>query len=346
MGLRLRKSVKLPGGFKINLSKSGVGYSWGIPGYRITQTAKGTTRRTYSIPGTGLSWVEEDGRNRNRDQTAPRNAPPVPQRPLPQETKRAVEREDLESYKTADISNISTAIEKALHAKKIATILSVILILCGLLIFVSPFLAILPVLGILLKIFYKPNAIQLDYALDDEKNDEYNRRIGAWHILTESEKKWQIVHSIQNNNQKTNAGAGRNIERIIFTIEKNTPWYINTNVDTIQINLHSEVLIFLPDKVFIIKNEQVKFVNYEDVRIRTSQTQFIEHDTVPKDASVVGSTWRYVNSNGTPDRRYSDNMQLPICLYGAVYVSSNSGLNVEMQFSNVIKTQDFDELIK
>lgn len=29
MGLRFRKSIKLGGGFRLNLSKSGVGYSWG-----------------------------------------------------------------------------------------------------------------------------------------------------------------------------------------------------------------------------------------------------------------------------------------------------------------------------
>lgn len=59
MGTRFRKSVKLPGGGRINLSKSGVGYSWGVKGYRKTKTATGRTRTTYSVPGTGLSYVEE-----------------------------------------------------------------------------------------------------------------------------------------------------------------------------------------------------------------------------------------------------------------------------------------------
>ncbi len=63
MGLRYRKSINLGGGFRINLSKSGVGYSWGVKGYRITKTAKGTIRRTASIPGTGISYVHETGKN-------------------------------------------------------------------------------------------------------------------------------------------------------------------------------------------------------------------------------------------------------------------------------------------
>ena len=40
MGWRLRKSINLGFGFKINLSKSGIGYSWGFPGYRTTKLAK------------------------------------------------------------------------------------------------------------------------------------------------------------------------------------------------------------------------------------------------------------------------------------------------------------------
>lgn len=60
MGIRYRKSINLPFGFKVNLSKSGVGVSWGRKGIRVTRTAKGKIRRTYSIPGTGISYVSED----------------------------------------------------------------------------------------------------------------------------------------------------------------------------------------------------------------------------------------------------------------------------------------------
>ena len=59
MGLRYRKSINLGGGFRVNISKSGIGYSWGVKGARITKTARGTTRSTISIPGTGISYVEE-----------------------------------------------------------------------------------------------------------------------------------------------------------------------------------------------------------------------------------------------------------------------------------------------
>jgi len=61
MGFRYRKSINLGGGFRVNLSKSGVGYSWGGKGFRVTKTASSRTRTTASIPGTGLLWTEESG---------------------------------------------------------------------------------------------------------------------------------------------------------------------------------------------------------------------------------------------------------------------------------------------
>lgn len=58
MGFRFRKSINF-GPFRINFSKSGVGYSFGGKGFRVTKTADGRTRSTASIPGTGVSYVKE-----------------------------------------------------------------------------------------------------------------------------------------------------------------------------------------------------------------------------------------------------------------------------------------------
>jgi hypothetical protein len=55
MAWRLRRSRRLPGGFRLNISKSGLGYSWGFRGFRIGRDSRGRIVRTVSIPGTGLS---------------------------------------------------------------------------------------------------------------------------------------------------------------------------------------------------------------------------------------------------------------------------------------------------
>lgn len=78
MGLRFRKSVNLGGGFRVNLSKSGVGYSWGTKGLRVTKTAKGKSRVTVSIPGTGISYVAEGSSKGKKNVARKQETAPTP----------------------------------------------------------------------------------------------------------------------------------------------------------------------------------------------------------------------------------------------------------------------------
>ena len=55
MGFSYRKSINL-GAFRVNISKSGVGYSVGGKGFRTGTTASGRRYSTFSLPGTGLSY--------------------------------------------------------------------------------------------------------------------------------------------------------------------------------------------------------------------------------------------------------------------------------------------------
>jgi len=60
MGWRFRRSLRF-GPFRLNMSKSGVGYSWGVPGVRVSTSPNGRRYLWLSIPGTGLSWSKEIG---------------------------------------------------------------------------------------------------------------------------------------------------------------------------------------------------------------------------------------------------------------------------------------------
>ena len=57
MGLRFRKSINI-GPLRINFSKSGIGFSLGVKGFRVSRSAKGKMSATASLPGTGLSYVQ------------------------------------------------------------------------------------------------------------------------------------------------------------------------------------------------------------------------------------------------------------------------------------------------
>ena len=61
MGIKFHKSVKISKGSRINISKSGVGFSTGTKGARASFGPSGT-RTTFTAPGTGLSYESRSGK--------------------------------------------------------------------------------------------------------------------------------------------------------------------------------------------------------------------------------------------------------------------------------------------
>jgi hypothetical protein len=74
MGFRFRKTIKILPGVRVNLSKSGVTTSLGVPGATINVGSKSGPRATVGLPGTGLSYRQQLGpavRRRNRGEQVP-----------------------------------------------------------------------------------------------------------------------------------------------------------------------------------------------------------------------------------------------------------------------------------
>jgi hypothetical protein len=92
MGFNYRKSIKLGKGFKVNISKRGIGISAGVKGYRVSVGSKGI-RKTVSIPGTGIysttqkSWNQLKNENKvdikNNTDNVKKKAEIKPKNPIP-----------------------------------------------------------------------------------------------------------------------------------------------------------------------------------------------------------------------------------------------------------------------
>jgi len=64
MGWNYRKSVNLGGGVRLNFSKSGIGISGGVKGFRVSHGPRGN-RLYASIPGTGIYYTKNLSSGRN-----------------------------------------------------------------------------------------------------------------------------------------------------------------------------------------------------------------------------------------------------------------------------------------
>lgn len=84
-------------------------------------------------------------------------------------------------------------------------------------------------------------------------------------------------------------------------------------------------------------------IAYSDVRLTRNDVRFQEDERVPRDSKIIGQTWAKANKDGSPDRRFANNHQIPIALYAALTLRSESGLWEEFQFSDPARVERFVE---
>jgi hypothetical protein len=80
--------------------------------------------------------------------------------------------------------------------------------------------------------------------------------------------------------------------------------------------------------------EAFSVIDFHDVRVTCGIIRFNEQEGVPHDSKVIGQTWAKANKDGSRDRRFANNFQIPIVAYTSLSLKSETGLWEEFQFSN------------
>lgn len=343
MGLRYRKSINLGGGFRVNFSKSGVGYSWGMKGYRVTKKAGGGVRKTYSIPGTGLSWVDEGG-NKKKGTVGRANSSSQVVAVDNQNLLYQAEETDVKQMVTDNSQDFIEAIKKY---SRIRTWLIWGTIISLLLTPGTPFFVVLFIAGIAGLIYLSAaKKINVEYEFDDYGMRRIQMMDQAMISLINNNGTWQVNTIQANSSTKTNAGASRSVEKKPVKFMKKKPFFLKTDATCYYIKLLRDDVYILPDRLIVKGKKGWGVVEYSEMHIDVGSVVFIESGAVPKDAEIVGYTWQYVNKNGSPDKRYSNNRQLPKCNYGTIAFKSATGLNVILYISNINNARQFSSIVK
>ncbi|OPZ94129.1 MAG: hypothetical protein BWY74_00800 [Firmicutes bacterium ADurb.Bin419] len=321
MGFYFRKSVKF-GPMRVNFSKSGVGFSGGVKGLRIGKGPKGN----YIHAGRNGFYYKKAFGNGKQKVLAP-----IPQ---PQENNQNIY--DFKDIESKDISNLidssSDDLLKEINEKNKKIRLWIVwTIISSLLSVINPgFIAFFVLLPIFFYIDKRRKSVLLIYDITPEKERQLQNFYDVFWEVVNANKKWHVQSSAnlnEINQRKINAGAGNIMRRNEIKISFSSPPYFITNVQIPKIPLGKKTLYFFPDRVLVFQGKQVGSIMYSSLKINYSNTSFIETSIVPRDTRIIGSTWRYVNKDGGPDRRFSNNRQLPIVEYSSLLFSSLSGLN-------------------
>ena len=343
MGFYIRKSVRV-GPLRFNLSKSGVGVSAGIPGLRVGTGPRGTYvhmgrgglyyRQTLSTPGQ-LSQPQQ---------------PSQPHYDLPTErpSTHGPMTEVGSGCVTEMVDTNSAALLAEIERKRKRVVWWPFMLICALILGAAlifgqvtlwitvPCCLLLLVATIFVHQYDQlKKSVVLMYELDGPCLDAYQNLFAASNEMARCGAVWHITSQGDVYDPKYHAGAGQVINRHRLSIGYRNPPYVKTNLSVPVLPFRQHSLYLLPDRILVYAPNGVGAVDYHDLNLSANPTRFIEDGTVPRDAKVVDHTWRYVNKNGTPDRRFNNNRQIPICQYEELEITSGGGVREILQISRL-----------
>ena len=144
---------------------------------------------------------------------------------------------------------------------------------------------------------------------------------------------WLVEAEGATTDWKHHAGANSLLRRQAIRLGESPPPFVKTNVPVFCLPAGRQRLFFFPDRLLVLDGNNYGAVAYGDLHCEIKAGRFIEDGSVPSDSMIVDKTWRYVNKKGGPDRRFSDNREIPVVVYEYLNLSSFTGLNEQFQLS-------------
>jgi hypothetical protein len=348
----LRKSLKV-GPLRFNLSKSGIGVSGGVRGFRLGTGPRGN----YVHMGLHGLYYRKTLSDSSHAGKVPLTMNTV-RKPTPP-TKKVDELQEIES---GDVSRMvdssSEDLLQELNDKYKKSRLSPVVIVGAILVLLALWGAEAPAWTLVLAavtavvgVYFArlrdelAKTVVLFYDFDKEMEKAYEALHAQASTLASCAKVWHIEARGEVSDRKYHAGASELLQRKPTVIRRTEPPHVKTNISTVAIEVGRQTLHFFPDRVLIFDRDHVGAVGYKDLQIEVGAARFIEEEGVPSDAKIVDQTWKYLNKRGGPDKRFKDNRQLPVCLYDQIDFKSSTGMNERIQVSRCDTGKGFAEAI-
>lgn len=338
MGLFFRKSFgKSP--FRVNLSKSGIGISTGVKGARLSFGPRGAF---IHLGRKGIYYRQKLGRIPRSGATQaasqhlqlPASVQTSPgQNPIP----NALAQDIVDSTSAKLISDINDCMSKP----KFAWIVVILTLAATITASTIHFAVALIVAIVFVPIYVIVRQGDIDrrthliqYSFDVQEQFNWDNLVLRLSELVSCTKIWRI-ESTGPASWKNYGGAKQTVIPVQCEMRRGDVEGIETNVSPYVLKAGNMTIVFLPDKLLLLQCGRYGALDYGSVSTVLGTVRFVEETFVPNDTQVVGSTWRFVNQNGSPDRRYSNNRELPICLYQTIALQSPHGLNLHLMASSV-----------
>lgn len=356
MAWSFRKRVKIIPGIHLNFSKKGISTTIGVKGASINLSSSESYLNT-SIPGLGLY---------NRQKLSEK----YPSLPLPlyPETDilstQNIFSSDIQEITSQNMQGIKEAIimaynqrselksdlykiQTTLRSTKFKRALSYIL-LYGVIKKNIP-------LELKKDIYFQREAIKqterqiqncfvnVDIKFEKDIKQIFDQLYSTFKNLSASQKIWDVTTAHYHDTVKTRSSASKLVNKRLVKFSFRSLPFIKTNYEALYFqNANGADLYFYPGFIVMYSNKNsFAIIGINEIDFYQSYVRFTETSAIPSDSKIIDRTWAKVNKNGSRDKRFKGNYQIPVVCYGEIHLSTNTGLNEEYEFSNYEATEAF-----
>lgn len=190
--------------------------------------------------------------------------------------------------------------------------------------------------------------LQTQIELPDGVAKAFHRMSDEFAILVKCNFIWDTVGQRNTNRVAERTTATRVVERKPVTFKLGRCELIESEWKVPHLeNANGGDIYFYPAfALYFVSSDNFALLEYKDIDLQFSMSRFIEEETLPGDATIVGQTWAKANKDGSPDKRFNGNYQIPITQYGKISITSATGMNEEYLFSSAERAQAFATALK
>jgi len=183
--------------------------------------------------------------------------------------------------------------------------------------------------------------LETQFDVGDTESRSWLHTVSSFEKLCGAERIWDVTAHGASEHRKSSASYSVNRKPVRFGIGPLPT--VQPSVRALHlINANGPDIWIFPGLLAVGDlRDSPALVDLRETHIECTGQQFVEEERLPEDSERVGHTWRYVNKDGGPDRRFSNNPRLPVMLYGRLDLTSSGGLRERFHVSDISKATHF-----
>lgn len=364
MGWRFRKSFSPLPGVRLTLSPNGISTSVGVGPLRLTAGPRGPAF-TATLPGTGLSFHQSLASHGTRESAVAPELFDVPPAVQSAPELQAIESAGSSSLTTVGLAEFKRLLEEARreHGETSRHLAHWRMQEAGAVakyknwekgwllrrLFASKFEQLRSIAEEAsahraeLEEQEQLSKLKTQFDLPTRVVQTFHRLCDEFSIASKAQRIWDTVGQRDVNRAAERTAATRVIARkpVKFHLDKCELIEAKWSAPHLQNANGGDIYFYPAFALYFVTAESFALIEYKEIQLTYRPIRFIEEETVPSDAKVVGSTWAKTNKDGSPDRRFKENYRIPVAEYGRLLIKSTSGMNEEYMLSDAASAERF-----